>query len=122
MKTIKHKKLKITIFSGLIAAYAVRCMLHLPCLFWLFFDTPCPTCGITRAWLSVLRLDFAEAFAFHPLFWTVPILALYAVFDGRLFKNKYLNYGLLIAIVSGFLIYFILGLINLNYRVMIYIK
>ncbi len=122
MKEIKHKKLKIAVFSGLLAAYALRSALRLPCLFLLIFKTPCPTCGITRAWLSVLRLDFAEAFAFHPLFWSIPVLALYAVFDGRLFKNRYLNYGLLIAIALGFLIYFILGLIDLEYRVMIYIK
>lgn len=28
---------------------------------------------MTRAWLAALRLDFAAAFAYHPLFWVVPI-------------------------------------------------
>ena len=32
----------------------------------------CPGCGMTRAWGAVLRLDFAAAFRFHPL-WILPI-------------------------------------------------
>ena len=35
----------------------------------------CGGCGMSRAWLSVLRGDFAAAFAFHPL-WPVPPAAL----------------------------------------------
>ena len=34
---------------------------------WLF-HIPCPFCGMTRAHLAALRLDFAAAFAYHPLF------------------------------------------------------
>lgn len=33
----------------------------------------CPGCGMTRAWLAVLRLDFAAAVAYHPLFWAAPL-------------------------------------------------
>lgn len=29
----------------------------------------CAGCGMSRAWLSLLKLDFAAAFAYHPLFW-----------------------------------------------------
>ncbi len=34
---------------------------------------PCPGCGMTRAWLAVLHGDLAAAFAYHPLFWAVPL-------------------------------------------------
>ena len=34
----------------------------------LLFDMECPACGMTRAFVSALRLDFAAAFAYHPLF------------------------------------------------------
>ena len=42
-------------------------------LFWkcpakLFLGIPCPGCGLTRAYFSALRLDFAAAFRYHPLF------------------------------------------------------
>ena len=33
------------------------------------FGIDCPGCGLTRACLSALRLDFASAFEYHPLFW-----------------------------------------------------
>lgn len=29
----------------------------------------CPGCGMSRAWLSLLRLDPAGAWAYHPLYW-----------------------------------------------------
>ncbi|HHV50075.1 MAG TPA: DUF2752 domain-containing protein, partial [Clostridiales bacterium] len=36
---------------------------------------PCPTCGMTRSFLSLLKLDLKSAFYYHPLFWVVPIIA-----------------------------------------------
>lgn len=42
-----------------------------------FFHIPCPGCGITRAYLSVLSLDFKSAFQYHPLFFTVVPTILY---------------------------------------------
>ena len=33
----------------------------------------CPGCGMCRAWAAVLSLDFAQAFAFHPLFFLAPL-------------------------------------------------
>ena len=35
----------------------------------------CLGCGMTRAWLSLLKLDFAAAFYYHPLY-AVPPLAI----------------------------------------------
>ena len=43
------------------------------CVFRLVTGVPCPGCGMTRAWLSVLRLDLAAAVAYHPFFWLVPV-------------------------------------------------
>ncbi|MBE5824302.1 MAG: DUF2752 domain-containing protein [Butyrivibrio sp.] len=34
----------------------------------------CMGCGMTRAYLSLLRLDFASAFQYHPLF-PIPVIA-----------------------------------------------
>lgn len=36
---------------------------------------PVPTCGMTRAYLSLLKLDLKSAFYYHPLFWVVPAIA-----------------------------------------------
>ncbi|MCL2406170.1 MAG: DUF2752 domain-containing protein [Defluviitaleaceae bacterium] len=35
---------------------------------------PCPACGLTRAFISLARLEFSQAFAYHPLFFMVPVV------------------------------------------------
>jgi len=45
------------------------------CPFQRLFGMDCPGCGMTRALLSALCLDFEVAFTYHPLFWLFgPIL------------------------------------------------
>ncbi len=43
---------------------------------------------MTRAFLSAVKLDFVKAAVYHPLFFTVPIIVLYFLFDGNLFGKK----------------------------------
>lgn len=57
----------------LFVAWFALYLLDIGCVFRLMTGIPCPGCGMTRAWLAALRLDFAAAFAYHPLFWVVPI-------------------------------------------------
>lgn len=49
----------------------------------------CPGCGMTRAWLAVLRLDFHDAFAYHPLFWTLPPILLVFLLDEEFDTQRY---------------------------------
>ena len=56
----------------LFIAWFALYLLDIGCVFRLMTGIPCPGCGMTRAWLAALRLDFAAAFAYHPLFWVVP--------------------------------------------------
>ena len=44
------------------------------CPFSFFLGIPCPFCGMTRAFLCVLKGDLIEAFYFHPL-WPLVIVA-----------------------------------------------
>jgi hypothetical protein len=48
------------------------------CIIWLLIGIPCPACGLTRAFLALAGLNFAQAFAMHPLFWAVPFVPLMA--------------------------------------------
>ena len=57
----------------LFVAWLALYLLDIGCVFRLMTGIPCPGCGMTRAWLAALRLDFAAAIAYHPLFWAVPI-------------------------------------------------
>lgn len=75
--------------SPIVAFLAVALLLL---VFWVF-SIPCPIkyltgiscagCGMTRAWMSALRLDLAAAFGFHPLFWAVPVAGVFILLLGR---------------------------------------
>ena len=64
-------------------------------------EIPCPGCGMTRAWLSLLRGDFAGAFRAHPLFWTLPFLVLLFLFAGRMSKKAVLILAVLAGVLFG---------------------
>ena len=51
----------------------------------------CPGCGMSRAWMWALLLDFESAFYFHPLFWAVPVFPLLFILNraGKLSDKKY---------------------------------
>ena len=61
------------------------------CPFKLFLHVECPGCGMTRAMISVLKLDFRQAFAYHPLFPIVILGGVYYVFRTQF--RKWLHIG-----------------------------
>ena len=44
----------------------------------------CPGCGMSRACMSVLKLDFAKAFYYHPLFWLMPVVVVMYLFREKI--------------------------------------
>lgn len=48
---------------------------------------PCPGCGMTRACLAALRLDFSDAFRLHPL-WILPVPLFLMSLRQPLFKSQ----------------------------------
>ena len=58
-----------------------------------------PTTGMTRAWISFIKLDIKTAFQYHGLFLLGPILIglILAYFYNK--KQKYLNYSIVIAAI-----------------------
>lgn len=101
-------KLALTVFYG--AILCVFWALGVPCVFKNFLKIPCPGCGISRAVWSALRLDFAAAFSFHPMFWSLPILYIYFLFDGSLTGKKKLDRFIFIGIAVGFAVNWIVNL------------
>ena len=61
------------------------------CPFKLFLHVVCPGCGMTRAIISVLKLDFRQAYAYHPLFPIVILGGVYYVFRTQF--RKWLHIG-----------------------------
>lgn len=111
MRKPSRLPLKLLCFGlyGLVLALFMRTDLN--CLIRHFTGVICPGCGMSRAWASVLRLDFWAAFHYHPMFWSVPFLVLYILYDGLLFKNRRLNNWVLALILGGFLVCYIIRLV-----------
>ena len=90
-------------------------------LIWLYVDgycpfrrligIPCPTCGMSRAWLAAFRLDLASAFRFHPMFWSVPLLILFPLYDGRLFAREELDGLVLFGLLAAYFVCYALRLV-----------
>ena len=89
-------KAKTTMW-GRILAYALLAvvgilLLDVGCVFRRITGIPCPGCGMTRAHLAALRLDFRAAFYYHPLwFLPVPLMLCQAVKLGGVFRKPQWN-------------------------------
>lgn len=105
IKDIKNLKSKLLLTFGYLLCIAVLYKLGASCIFEAIFNIPCIGCGMTRALLSAVKFDFVSAFLYHKMFWSVPILYLYFLFDGKLFGNKLLNRVVFICIAAGFVVF-----------------
>lgn len=113
--SIKSKRtlgLKLLFTSVYLGVVTLLYIFRIPCLYHYFFGIQCPGCGMTRAYLSLLHGEWSLAFSYHPLFWTVPILFLLFLTDGKLFREKWANTILLGVILSGYMILFWIRLLS----------
>ena len=60
--------------AAVVVLYVVLENLGITCPIKFFTGISCAGCGMSRAWLSVLRLDMAGAFRYHPLFFLPPVV------------------------------------------------
>lgn len=96
--------------AGIVLFYVLLESLGVTCPIRFLTGISCAGCGMSRAWLSLLRLDLAGALYYHPLFWLpIPAAAL-LLFHHRLPKRVF-TVGLSLCGVLFVLVYFIrLGL------------
>ncbi len=79
-------------------AYTVMGYYNITCVFLEVFGIPCPGCGMTRAFLALLNLDFYNAAKYNILIFFMPYVFMYAFLD---FKSKYHNIILIgIAVIT----------------------
>ena len=108
------KKKLFIYFAGTVLYFLIVFLLQkagISCLYKHFFGIECPGCGMTRAFISLIKLDFKKAFSYHPMVFFMPLTYIFILFDCRLFNNKKLDTCYIILIVSGFLINYLLKLI-----------
>jgi len=101
---IKNKREKLLIFSAFLFFTYLLYFFRIGCVWNYFFDFPCPTCGITRAYIAFFKGEMLTALKYHSMFWSVPLIFIYILYDGRILKNKTIDKIILILILSGFLV------------------
>ncbi len=107
---IPQLKEKLLLVSGYGALVVLLSALRVPCFSILLFGIPCPGCGMTRAWLAVLRLDFSTAFSMHLMFWAMPLLFVYFLRGRGLFRRVWIDRAILIGIGIGFFVNWMLAI------------
>lgn len=107
---ISQWKTKLLFTAGYLVLVALLYFLQISCVFRTLFGVICPGCGMTRAMVAALQLHFKEAFAHHPMFWSMPILYLYFLLDGGIFRKKLWNRVVLLGIGAGFVVNWLLKL------------
>lgn len=73
-KNIKECLILITFFLITLILYYLN--IPIPCLFHKITGLKCPGCGITRMFVSLLKLDIITAFNYNPLCFIYLILAI----------------------------------------------
>ncbi len=97
--------LKEILFSALVAfGVAVMYFADIGCFFKSVTGIGCITCGITRAYISLLSGDISAAFYYHPLF--LLIVPLYLVlFFRRKFSQRFVMIFALSVIAAFIAVY-----------------
>ena len=104
MNKIKNLKGKLIATAAILLYAAVCYFAKISCIILNITGIPCLGCGMTRALLCAVQLRFADAFGYHLMFWSVPLLYLCFLFDGKLFKRNTWNILFYSIILLGFLV------------------
>lgn len=100
---IKKDGLLLLVFGGIAFFLGFS---GIGCPFRYVTGIPCPFCGTSRALFSLLSLDFASAWYFHPLFMLAPIFVL-LIIDFYNFKTFQKS------VIAISILYFVVYLIRL---------
>lgn len=91
----------VLIAAYFVIAYSLLNYFDITCVFLELFKIPCPGCGMTRALVSLIKLDFCQALRHNVMVFFMPYVAAYVLFD---FKHRVhivlLNIIAVIAIIN----------------------
>ncbi|MBO5409572.1 MAG: DUF2752 domain-containing protein [Clostridia bacterium] len=112
LKTNKDIPKKLLVFLAVIfyfaVAYTVMNYFGISCVFLEFFKIPCPGCGMTRAFLCLLKGDFSGAAAYNVTIFFLPYVVVYLLFELRHRIHRYLLLGIAAVAMINWMIKIIL--------------
>ena len=112
--TKKNKILILFLYLLIVLIFLICFKYKIPCVFKKIFKIPCPACGMTRAFRSIIRLDFYSAFKYNilsiPIFILLITILILDIID-LVFKKNYIT-KLFNIIKKNYLIIIILLIIS----------
>lgn len=102
IKTRRQLFINIATICAYLGILALMYFLNIPCVFKTVLGIPCPGCGMTHALLHASKLELAEAFRCHAMFWSVPIVFAALFLPPMLLRTRPVR-AALIAIAVGFI-------------------
>lgn len=96
----------IQALAGIVLLYVVMEALGVTCPIRFLTGVSCAGCGMSRAWLAVLRLDLRQAVSFHPLFW-LPVPGAVLLLGRRRIPERVFRVGMAICGVLFVVVYLI---------------
>lgn len=97
----RMKKEDLAAVAAIVGIYGIMGILGITCPILFMTGVSCAGCGMTRAWLSLLRLDLQAAFYYHPLFWLPALIMILLLLDKRIFKQWYWLWAAIFLLVYG---------------------
>ena len=91
-----ERKELICAATAVVVLYTAMESIGITCPIKFITGISCAGCGMSRAWMAFLQLDIAKAFAYHPLFWLVPIAVIVLLCKSKInikiYKKLHLNF------------------------------
>lgn len=109
-KTGKLKKNMKVVRTALFLILFVLLYTNTGCPFRWLTGICCPGCGMTRAVISLLRLDFRQAFYYYPLVFLVPLV--FVLYLLRKHFSKKFKTVLCAALLAAMLLLYLYRMIN----------
>lgn len=98
----KNIPIILLIFGVVVFSY----LFGIGCPILFFTGIPCCGCGMTRACISLLQLDFASAFHYHPLCFVLPFAVVFVILRDKM-PEKVFKRGLIVLVAVFILVYII---------------
>ncbi len=117
----KMRKEQFSAVSAVLAVvflYAVMEAVGITCPIKFVTGISCAGCGMSRAWLSVLRLDLQKSFYYHPLFWLPPVFLIVVFLKKHMSKRTYQT--IMFTILSIYVIIYLYRLILGNNDIVVF--
>ena len=93
------RKELICAVTAVVVLYIAMESIGITCPIKFITGISCAGCGMSRAWMAFLQLDIAKAFAYHPLFWLVPIAVIVLLCKSKIYKIIIFTIIIMFAIV-----------------------